>query len=133
MAQWRRRRDAGRPGCGGGGRRPRGEGRGGGQAEVEDAPDRWVPPVGEREREERAGHWWAGVGRKRAGRGWKKKEGRKMGRGRKWAGLDRFFPSLFFSFLFFFFFSNQFFKSFLNQIFYIFSNSNFHTNFSNYF
>jgi hypothetical protein len=61
-----------------------------------------------------------------------KKEGRKMGRWRKWAGLDRFFPSLFslFSFLFF---SNQFFKSFLNQIFYIFSNSNFHTNFSNYF
>jgi hypothetical protein len=33
----------------------RGQGGRGGQLEVEDAPDRWAPRVGEREREERGG------------------------------------------------------------------------------
>jgi hypothetical protein len=40
------------PGCGR--RRGRGE-EGGGRLEVGDEPDRWAPPVGEREREERGG------------------------------------------------------------------------------
>jgi hypothetical protein len=42
-----------------------------GELEVEDKPDRWAPPVGEREREREerrhAGFMWAVVGRKR---GW---------------------------------------------------------------
>jgi hypothetical protein len=54
-----------------------GAGKGGGAAlEVGDEPDRWAPPVGEREREERGGgRWRAGVGRKRA-----------LGRGVGWVG-----------------------------------------------
>jgi hypothetical protein len=54
--------------------------------EVGDAPDRWVPPVGERERERRGGGVLGRVGRKLMGR-------------RDWVGLDRFF-FFFFSFLF---------------------------------
>jgi hypothetical protein len=44
-----------------GGCAARGEGR---RREVGDDPDRWAPPVGEREREERAGLWWAVCGPK---------------------------------------------------------------------
>jgi hypothetical protein len=55
-----------------GGCAARGEGR---RREVGDDPDRWAPPVGEREREERAGLWWAVCGPKasagpRGGFGW---------------------------------------------------------------
>jgi hypothetical protein len=90
----------------------------GGRLEVRGAPDRWVPPVGERERERRGGG--ALVGRC----------GPKAGMGREvrwWVGFVFFFFSFFFKS-----FSNLF-QTFLNQILYIFSNSNFHTNFSNYF
>jgi hypothetical protein len=96
-------------------------GREGAELEVGDGPDRWVPPVGEREREERrralggpvrpeAGSW-AAAGRKR--------KGRKVGRGLG-LGLDRFVSLFLFLFQIHF---KQFFKLFLNQIFYtIFSN-----------
>jgi hypothetical protein len=60
------------------------EGRG---LEVEGEPDRWAPPVGEREREEREGG--GGVGRLWAERGW----------AAGWVRLGGCF--LFFSFLFF--------------------------------
>jgi hypothetical protein len=113
MASLKAGRGAGEGENGRGGRRRRGRWKGRGKLEVEDKPDRWAPPVGEREREKRrrvlVGHW-AGSGE--AGRVWM---GRRFG---------------------FVFFSNPFqtnFKPFLNQIFYIFSNSNFNTNFSNYF
>jgi hypothetical protein len=80
-----------------------------GELEVEDKPDMWAPPVGERERERRrGGRWWA-VGpevERPAGFGW-------AGGVRRWVGFVFF---LFFSF-FFKFFSNLFqtlfkFKSF---------------------
>jgi hypothetical protein len=55
-------RRRGRLGCG-----AAGPGKGRRRPEVEDSPDRWVPPVGEREREERKR--WAG-GFNWAGRNW---------------------------------------------------------------
>jgi hypothetical protein len=59
-----------------------------GELEVEDKPDRWAPPVGERERERRGGGALVGRCGPKAG----------MGRGvRWWVG-----------FVFFFFFSNPF-------------------------
>jgi hypothetical protein len=106
----------------------------GGRLEVRGAPDRWVPPVGEREREVRGGGALVGrVGRKRGGRrgldgpsaGKKKKREKEkeeggLGRGREMGWV--FFPILFKSF------SNPFefkaFTSFQIQI--------FNTNFSSY-
>jgi hypothetical protein len=61
------------------------EGRG---LEVEGEPDRWAPPVGEREREEREGG--GGVGRLWAERGW----------AAGWVRLGGCFLFFFFSFLF---------------------------------
>jgi hypothetical protein len=65
--EWRRRTGAGSRGGGTAARvaaRPRGEEEGGGGPEEGGEPDRWAPPVGEREREERreeAAEWaaWA--------------------------------------------------------------------------
>jgi hypothetical protein len=94
-------RRRGRLGCGAAGPR-----RGRRQPKVEDSPDRWVPPVGEREREERKR--WAG-GFNWAWRNW-------WAAGREDGPRDRF---VFFPFFFFKSFSNYF-KTFLNQIFYIF-------------
>jgi hypothetical protein len=71
MAQWRRRtgarwREGGTAAREAGGRA--GEGRGGAAAGGRGRPDRWVPPVSERERERRGGgRWWAYVGRKLMG------------------------------------------------------------------
>jgi hypothetical protein len=72
-------------------------GREGAELEVGDAPDKWVSPVGEREREERRRALggpvgpevgsWAAAGRKR--------KGRKVGHGLG-LGLDRFVPFFFF-------------------------------------
>jgi hypothetical protein len=73
-----------------GGCAARGEGR---RRKVGDDPDRWAPPVGEREREERAGLWWA-----------------------VWAGSERWAAGwVWLGWVFFFFFksiSNQIFKPF---------------------
>jgi hypothetical protein len=72
-----------------GGCAARGEGR---RREVGDDPDRWAPPVGGREREERAGLWWA--------------ESERWAAGWVWLGWV---------FLFFLFFSNQFQTKFSNH------------------
>jgi hypothetical protein len=77
--------------------RPGRKGRRIGAPEVEDTPDRWVPPVGERERERRGGP--AGeMGRRRfRGPRGKERRGRSMGRR---VGLGKGFGFLFFSFFF---------------------------------
>jgi hypothetical protein len=82
-----------------GGCAARGEGR---RRKVGDDPDRWVPPVGEREREKRAGLWWAvWAGSERWAAG-KEREKRKWAAG-DWVG-----------FVFFSFFFQNLFKSFSN-------------------
>jgi hypothetical protein len=90
-----------------------------GRQEVEDTPDRWVPPVGERERGEKR-RWADGVllGRERMmGRGEEKKgEGGEWTLGRMGKGFGFVF------FLFFKTFLNNFSNPFQNQTFYIFYN-----------
>jgi hypothetical protein len=69
--------------------------------EVGGQPDRWAPPVGERERERRGGgRWWA-VGPEEGKRATQEEKKQEVGRGSRWAGgglgrLDRFCFFLFF-------------------------------------
>jgi hypothetical protein len=74
---------------------------GDGAAEVEDTPDRWVPPVGDRRERERGGPqergkwaglvWWAGWReQKKEGLGQRReKEKVKKEAGRRWVGLKK--------------------------------------------